>query len=251
MFNKIPFSKLSKLLSPKSGFSGSLLLNNQPIAKIPNAKPKSPTLFTIKALIAAEFAAGFLYQKPISKYEANPTPVLKVGDFHSGFGISKTHPSITGASTMYASNGLKTIKTIDEFIGQLKRKLKTRKDLQETIMKITKKQLKNIIREEYSRILSEGQHDDLLFSLRDAWNLEGGYTPKDISQMEYALGYVREMATIGPFDTEELREDAKYDRQLSRHMTAELCHWLSNMDPRMLGEDLYAYASECNRSHGL
>ena len=80
-------------------------------------------------------------------YEANPTPVLKVGDFHGGFGSKKTHPSITGASTMRAANGLKTIKTIDKFIGQLKRKLKSRKDLQETIMKLSKKQLKNIIRE--------------------------------------------------------------------------------------------------------
>ncbi len=34
---------------------------------MPSAKPKSPTRFTTKALIAAAFADGFLYQKPISR----------------------------------------------------------------------------------------------------------------------------------------------------------------------------------------
>ena len=38
------------------------------------AKPKSPTLFTIKAFIAALFAESFLYQNPINKYEHKPTP---------------------------------------------------------------------------------------------------------------------------------------------------------------------------------
>ena len=41
---------------------------------IPIAKPKSPTLFTIKAFIAALFADSFLYQNPINKYEDKPTP---------------------------------------------------------------------------------------------------------------------------------------------------------------------------------
>ena len=44
------------------------------IKKIPNAKPKSPTLLTTKALIAAAFAVSFLNQKPIKKYEQRPTP---------------------------------------------------------------------------------------------------------------------------------------------------------------------------------
>ena len=42
--------------------------------KIPIARPTSPTLFTIKAFIAAAFADGFLYQNPIRKYEQRPTP---------------------------------------------------------------------------------------------------------------------------------------------------------------------------------
>ena len=37
------------------------------IAKMPSAKPKSPTRLTMKALIAAAFADGFWYQNPISR----------------------------------------------------------------------------------------------------------------------------------------------------------------------------------------
>ena len=36
-------------------------------AKMPSAKPKSPTRLTTKALIAAALAAGLWYQKPISR----------------------------------------------------------------------------------------------------------------------------------------------------------------------------------------
>ena len=36
-------------------------------AKMPSAKPKSPTRLTMKALIAAAFASGFWYQKPMSR----------------------------------------------------------------------------------------------------------------------------------------------------------------------------------------
>ncbi len=36
-------------------------------AKMPSAKPKSPTRLTTKALIAAALASGFLYQKPINR----------------------------------------------------------------------------------------------------------------------------------------------------------------------------------------
>ena len=41
--------------------------NNQNMPKIPSMKPRSPTRLTTNALIAAAFALGFLYQKPISK----------------------------------------------------------------------------------------------------------------------------------------------------------------------------------------
>ncbi len=34
---------------------------------MPSTKPKSPTRLTMKALIAAAEAVGFLYQKPMSR----------------------------------------------------------------------------------------------------------------------------------------------------------------------------------------
>ena len=37
------------------------------IAKMPSAKPKSPTRLTMKALIAAALADGLWYQNPISR----------------------------------------------------------------------------------------------------------------------------------------------------------------------------------------
>ena len=42
--------------------------------KMPSMKPKSPTRLTTNALIAAALALGRSYQKPISRYEARPTP---------------------------------------------------------------------------------------------------------------------------------------------------------------------------------
>ena len=44
------------------------------VAKMPSEKPKSPIRFTMNALIAAAQADGRVYQKPINKYEARPTP---------------------------------------------------------------------------------------------------------------------------------------------------------------------------------
>ncbi len=48
--------------------------NTRNVPKIPSEKPKSPTRLTTNALIAAAEADGFLYQKPINRYEARPTP---------------------------------------------------------------------------------------------------------------------------------------------------------------------------------
>ena len=47
--------------------SKSVDLSSMKMAKMPSAKPKSPTRLTTKALIAAAFADGFWYQKPISR----------------------------------------------------------------------------------------------------------------------------------------------------------------------------------------
>ena len=46
----------------------------QKMVMMPSTKPKSPTRLTTKALMAAALAVGFLNQKPISRYEARPTP---------------------------------------------------------------------------------------------------------------------------------------------------------------------------------
>src|SRR5438309_78260 len=43
-------------------------------AKMPRAKPKSPTRLTMNALIAASLADLRSYQKPISRYDIRPTP---------------------------------------------------------------------------------------------------------------------------------------------------------------------------------
>ena len=51
-----------------------MLPKKKKIKNIPTARPKSPILFTMKALMAALFAVSFLYQKPINKYEHKPTP---------------------------------------------------------------------------------------------------------------------------------------------------------------------------------
>ena len=44
------------------------------ISMIAMTRPKSPTRLTTNALFAAEAKAGFQFQKPISRYDASPTP---------------------------------------------------------------------------------------------------------------------------------------------------------------------------------
>ena len=81
-------------------------------------------------------------------YDPSPTPVFSVHDFHRGPGMPRTFPVITGASTTAARNGDRTLARIDKFIGQLKRKMKTRKDLQESSpFQLTEAKLKKMILE--------------------------------------------------------------------------------------------------------
>ena len=62
--------------------------------------------------------------------------------------MPRTFPVITGASTTAARNGDRTLARIDKFIGQLKRKMKTRKDLQESSpFQLTEAKLKKMILE--------------------------------------------------------------------------------------------------------
>ena len=48
--------------------------NTRKVPKMPSEKPKSPMRLTTKAFKAAALAEGLWYQKPISKYDARPTP---------------------------------------------------------------------------------------------------------------------------------------------------------------------------------
>ena len=44
------------------------------ISMIPTVRPKSPTLLATNALFAADANAGLWFQKPMSRYDASPTP---------------------------------------------------------------------------------------------------------------------------------------------------------------------------------
>jgi hypothetical protein len=81
-------------------------------------------------------------------YDPNPTPVLKVEDF------GRSGPIITGWSTTSLGNAPRTIKRIDKFIGQLKVKLKRRKDLQESNpFQLTEAKLKQMIVEAIKELI--------------------------------------------------------------------------------------------------
>ena len=84
-----------------------------------------------------------------SFYDPSPTPVFSVRDFRRGpMGMPRTSPMITGASTIDARNGDRTLDRIDKFIEQLKRKMRTRKDLQESSpFQLTEAKLKQMILE--------------------------------------------------------------------------------------------------------
>ena len=57
-----------------NSLANSIVPNIQKTVIMPSRKPKSPTRLTTKALMAAAEAVSFLYQKPISRYDARPTP---------------------------------------------------------------------------------------------------------------------------------------------------------------------------------
>jgi hypothetical protein len=87
-------------------------------------------------------------------YDPNPTPIFSVGDFHRGPGMPRTLPAITGAATLVASRGELTLRRIDKFIDQLKRKMKTRKDLQESNpFQLTEAKLKQMIVEAIKELI--------------------------------------------------------------------------------------------------
>mgnify|MGYP003143079526 CR=1 FL=1 len=80
-------------------------------------------------------------------YDPNPTPMFNIGDFHRGPGIPRTIPAITGAATIVARRGDLTLRRIDKFIKQLRKKSRTRKDLRENNLQLTESKLKQLIKE--------------------------------------------------------------------------------------------------------
>ena len=86
-------------------------------------------------------------------YDPNPTPIFSVGDFYRGRkgqrGTPRTMPAITGARTKHAKAGRSSLRRIDEFIKQLKDKMKRRKDLRENNpFQLTEEKLKQMILDE-------------------------------------------------------------------------------------------------------
>jgi len=84
-------------------------------------------------------------------YDPNPTPVFYVADFHRTMrkGKPRSFPIIVASSGKRAENGALNILNIKKFIEQLKRKLKARKDLQESSpFQLTEAKLKEMILDE-------------------------------------------------------------------------------------------------------
>jgi len=111
-------------------------------------------LYRERANIANRLFRGYSTSHPNDNYyEPNPTPVFSTGDFRSGVsknspGKKTPYPIIIGRATKSESRIRSTIKRMKIFIKQLKRKLRTRKDLQESNpFQLTEAKLKQMILE--------------------------------------------------------------------------------------------------------
>ena len=95
-------------------------------------------------------SSGIQLPSPNSRYyDPNPSPVFNVEDFQD-FRRNKplSYPVIIGNLTKYLHHVDYTILTVDRFIEQLERKLKRRKDLQESnLFQLTEAKLKQMILE--------------------------------------------------------------------------------------------------------
>ena len=84
-------------------------------------------------------------------YDPNPTPVFNMGDFASRDATVRhsRYPIMVGPSTKSESRIDSTIRRVETFINQLKRKLSRRKDLKESnSFQLTEEKLKQMILEE-------------------------------------------------------------------------------------------------------
>ena len=115
-------------------------------------KDRMMQLFRERANIANRLFRDYPTSYPNDNYyDPNPTPVFNMGDFASrdAPGKQNRYPIIVGASTKSESRIDSTIRRVETFINQLKRKLSRRKDLQESNpFQLTESKLKQMILEE-------------------------------------------------------------------------------------------------------
>ena len=114
-------------------------------------KDEMVQLFRARANIANRLFRDYPTSYPNDNYyDPNPTPVFNVGDFRSGDapGRQNRYPTIVGPATKSESRIDSTIRRVETFINQLKRKLSRRKDLQESSpFQLTESKLKQMILE--------------------------------------------------------------------------------------------------------
>ena len=115
-------------------------------------KDEMMRLFRERQNIANRLFRGYPTSHPNDNYyDPNPTPVFNMGDFTSrdAPGKPNRYPIIVGPSTKSESRIDSTIRRVETFINQLKRKLSRRKDLKESnSFQLTEEKLKQMILEE-------------------------------------------------------------------------------------------------------
>ena len=115
-------------------------------------KDRMMQLFRERQNIANRLFRGYPTSHPNDNYyDPNPTPVFNMGDFTSrdAPGKPNRYPIIVGPSTKSESRIDSTIRRVETFINQLKRKLSRRKDLKESnSFQLTEEKLKQMILEE-------------------------------------------------------------------------------------------------------
>ena len=153
-------------------------------------------------------------------YDPSPTPVFSVRDFHRGPGMPRTFPMITGASTTTARNGDRTLARIDKFIGQLKRKMRTRKDLQESSpFQLTEAKLKQMILDEMKSNLPPKETEELQQAILEVEALVNQYlaVEKSLDALEKAYPQSKtweEATEISNLIDKDLEELSRLDREM-------------------------------------
>ena len=165
--------------------------------------------------IAARIFKDFTSSEPNERYyDPNPTPVLKISDF------GRSYPSITGWSTTSIGNARRTVRRIDKFIGQLKRKMRTRKDLQESSpFQLTEVKLKQMILDEMKSNLPPKETEELQQAILEVEALVNQYlaVEKSLDALEKAYPQSKtweEATEISNLIDKDLEELSRLDREM-------------------------------------